>query len=527
MKIFRFAILAIAAALPFVQAAAAGGQPKPGGTLTFLVEPEPPALVGIAHTAGPTQKVTAKVTEGLLAYDDNLNPVPQLATSWSVSDDGLRYTFKLRAGVKWHDGVDFTSADVAQSIKLLQQYHPRGRGTFKNVVTVETPDALTAVIVLSKPAPYLLKAFAASESPIVPKHIYGDGDPATNPATSAPIGTGPFVFKEWVRGNYILYERNPNYWDKPKPYVDKLIVKFIPDAAARTAAFETGEVDIGGETPVPLSEIERLKGLPQLSFETRGYNYGPSVTRIEFNLSNPYLKDVRVRRAIAHAIDRNVILNTVYYGYGTISPTPISPLLSQYFDPDTPSYEYDPQKAEQLLDEAGFKRGADGIRFHLDHDFLPYGDTYKRTADYIAQALRKVGIDVTIRSQDFATYIKRVYTDRQFDFTNNSMSNLFDPTLGVQRLYWSRNFKPGVPFSNGSGWNNPAADAALEAAAVELDEAKRKEEFRTFQRLVAEDVPDITLLTLNQFTIFNKRVHDHTIGAGGLNENFAQVWVDQ
>jgi peptide/nickel transport system substrate-binding protein len=527
MKTFRSTIIAVATALLSFHSVSAFAEPKHGGTLTFLVEPEPPALVGIAHTAGPTQKVNAKVTEGLLAYDHDLNAVPQLATEWSVSDDGLRYTFKLRAGVKWHDGQDFTSADVANSIKLLQQYHPRGRGTFKNVTTVETPDPLTAVIVLSKPAPYLLKAFSASESPIVPKHIYGDGDPATNPATSAPIGTGPFVFKEWVRGSHILYERNPNYWDKPKPYVDRLIVKFIPDAAARTAAFETGEVDIGGETPVPLSEIERLKALPQLGFETKGYNYGPSVTRIEFNLSNPYLKDLRVRRAIAHAIDRNVILNTVYYGYGIVSPTPISPLLAQYFDTDAPVYAYDPAKAEQLLDEAGFPRRADGTRFHLDHDFLPYGDTYKRTADYLAQALRKVGIDVTIRSQDFATYIKRVYTDRQFDFTNNSMSNLFDPTLGVQRLYWSKNFKPGVPFSNGSSWNNPAADAALEAAAVELDEAKRKEYFLTFQRLVVDEVPDITLLTLNQVTIFNKRVKDHTIGSGGLNENFADVWIDQ
>ena len=97
----------------------------------------------------------------------------------------------------------------------------------------------------------------------------------------------------------------------------------------------------------------------------------------------------------------------------------------------------------------------------------------------------------------------------------------------MQRLYWSKNFKKGVPFSNGSGWSNPAADAALEAAAIELDDAKRKEYFLTFQRLVVDEVPDITLLTLNQFTIFNKRVHDHTIGAGGLNENFADVWVDQ
>lgn len=215
--------------------------PQRGGTLNFLVDPEPPVLLAIAHTAGPTTKVTAKTNEGLLAYDFDLNPKPQLATSWEVSADGLTYTFHLRDGVKWHDGVPFTSADVQRSILLLKQYHPRGRNTFANVDRVETPDDLTAVIVLTKPAPYLLTAFAAQESPIVPAHIFpADTDPATNPAVNAPIGTGPFVFKEWVRGSHIVYERNPDYWDTGKPYIDQLVVRFIPDPGARAAALETG-----------------------------------------------------------------------------------------------------------------------------------------------------------------------------------------------------------------------------------------------------------------------------------------------
>jgi len=344
--IFRRTILAALSlsATPFVRPAWAD-TPQRGGTLNFLVEPEPPALSTIANSAGPSTKVSGKVLEGLLTYDLQMAPRPQLATSWSVSPDGLRYSFKLRQGVKWHDGADFTSADVATSIGLLKQYHPRGRGTFANVVTVETPDPQNAVIVLSQPAPYLLSAFAASESPIVPRHLYEGTDPATNHYTNAPIGTGPFVFKEWVRGSHIIYERNPNYWDSPKPYIDRLVVKFIPDSAARTAAFESGEVDIGGESPVPLSEVERLKQDKRIGVETAGYNYSPTVTRIEFNLDNLYLRDLRVRRAIAHAIDRKVILNTVWYGYGIISPTPISPSLAQYFNPTTQSYAYDPRKA--------------------------------------------------------------------------------------------------------------------------------------------------------------------------------------
>lgn len=200
-----------------------------------------------------------------------------------------------------------------------------------------------------------------------------------------------------------------------------------------------------------------------------------------------------------------MILDVVYYGQGKIATTPIGPNLPKWSAPETPVYDYDPAEAEALLDAAGFPPGADGVRFKLVHDPLPYGDSPKRTGEYIQQALKAVGIDVELRSQDFATYIKRVYTDRDFDFTNNLMGNTFDPTLGVQRLYWSKNFKKGVPFSNGSGWNNPEADAALEAAAVETDEVKRRAQFARFQELVYEEVPSITLLNYDQITIFNKR----------------------
>jgi len=181
----------------------------------MLVEPEPTTLVALTNCADRTMLVSAKVTEGLLSYDFDLAPLPQLATGWSVSGDGLRLTFELRQGVRWHDGHPFTSADVAFSIRVLKEIHPRGRATFAALAEVQTPDPHTAIFVLSKPAPFILSALAACESPIVPKHLYDGADPATN--GNAPIGTGPFLFKEWVRGSHIVYERNPDYWDAPKP----------------------------------------------------------------------------------------------------------------------------------------------------------------------------------------------------------------------------------------------------------------------------------------------------------------------
>jgi peptide/nickel transport system substrate-binding protein len=524
----RRSFLGISAAA--LGAAMIGGSPAfaapvRGGSATLLLSAEPPVLTTIAHTAFNSVYVSAKTTEGLLTYDFDLNPKPLLATEWSISDDGLNYTFKLRPGVKWHDGQDFTSADVAYSITTLKEVHPRGRNTFLNLVEVQTPDPLTAVLVLSKPAPYLISALAAAESPIVPKHIYEGTKADENPANLSPIGTGPFKFKEWVRGSHIVYERNPEYWDQPKPYLDTLIVRFIPDVAARAIAIETGEVDLAPGAPIPYSDLARFETLPNIGFETNGYQYANGVSRVEFNLEKPFFQDVRVRRAFAHVIDRNVIKNTINYGYGATITGPINPNLTKWYVADLKTYPIDTAAAEKLLDEAGFPRGADGIRIKLNVDYVPSGDTYKRGAEYIKQALAAVGVEVSVRSQDFATYTKRIYTDRDFDFAFEGMSNLFDPTVGVQRLYWSKNFKPGVPFSNGAAYKNPEVDALLEAAAVELDPVKRVAQWKQIQEILVEDLPAIDIVSSPEITIYNKRIADHTIGAEGNAGSLADAYI--
>ncbi|WP_404294341.1 ABC transporter substrate-binding protein (plasmid) [Microvirga sp. RSM25] len=499
--------------------------PKRGGTAVFLLSAEPPVLTTIAHTAYNSVFVSAKVTEGLLTYDFNLNPKPLLATDWAISEDGLTYTFKLRENVKWHDGRPFTSADVAYSIQTIKEVHPRGRNTFLNLIEVQTPDPLTAVFRLSKPAPYLITALAAQETPIVPKHLYEGTKAAENPVSLAPVGTGPFRFKEWVRGSHIVYERNPDYWDQPKPYLDRLVVRFIPDPAARAIAIETGEIDVAPSTPIPLHELSRFEQLPHIGFDPRGYQYQNGITRIEFNLEKPFFQDLRVRQAFAHTIDRTVIRDTVNYGYGAAIAGPINPNLAKWYVPDLKTYATDAKKAEALLDEAGYRRGADGIRIKLFHDYVPSTDSSKRSAEYVRQALAKIGVDVTVRTQDFATYTKRIYTDRSFDFAFEGMSNLFDPTVGVQRLFWSKNFKPGVPFSNGSKYSNPKVDELLEAAAIELDDAKRVQQWTAIQRQIVEDLPEIGIGTSPDTTIFNKRIANHTTGAEGTGGSLADAYI--
>jgi peptide/nickel transport system substrate-binding protein len=517
------AALAVVSTLPgfaFAQSAT----PTPGGSVSINIGTEPPVLVLIAHTAGAAYYISGKTTEGLLTYDENFEPQPLLATEWEVAEDGLRYAFKLREGVKWHDGTDFTAEDVAFSILALKEHHPRGRATFASVEEVNVLGPHEIELILSKPAPFLLTAFASFEAPIVPKHLYEGTNIPENPHNVAPVGTGPFTFVEWVRGSHVILKKNENYWGEGKPYLDQLIIRFIVDPAAAVAAIESGEVQVSVAN-VPLTDIDRLKANPNLVVDTRPAPYSPSIARAEFNLENPYLADVKVRHAIAHAIDKDFIVNTIYLGYATRLDGPVSPDLARFYNPDVPKYEFDPAKAEALLDEAGYPRGADGFRFKLFVDPTQPSGPPKQTGEYFVQALAKVGIQVELRTQDFATFVKRIFTDRDFDIAIEGMSNLYDPTVGIQRLYWSKNFKVGLPFSNGSKYENPEVDRLLETAAVEIDPAKRLQLFNDFQRIVVEDLPTLDIVTPASITISDKRVQGLKIGAEHLWTNGADIYL--
>jgi peptide/nickel transport system substrate-binding protein len=235
------------------------------------------------------------------------------------------------------------------------------------------------------------------------------------------------------------------------------------------------------------------------------------------------LSKLQVRRAIAHVIDRRAIIRDAWLGYGQPAFGPISPDLKKFCAPDLATPAFNPAEAERLLDDAGLPRGSDGIRLRLTLDYVPAGDGYHRTAIWISTALRALGIEATVRSQDFPAYIRRVYTDRDFQFTVGRMNNMFDPSVGVQRVFWSKSFQPGVPFSNGSHYASREADTALERAAVETDPALRREYFLQFQRTVVADLPDVTLLVPGQITIASKGVVGHTLTADGAAANLAET----
>jgi len=496
--------------------------PNQGGTLTWLVTPEPASIIPLTTTAGGNAELGPKVVEGLLTYDKDLNPKPLLATAWSVSKDGLEYRFTLRQGVKWHDGKPFTSADVAFSILTLKQVHPRGRSTFSNVTDVKTPDPFTAIIELSKPAPFLLTALSASESPIIPKHLYEGTDIISNPYNSAPIGTGPFIYKSFVHGSYIILERNPDYWDKPKPYIDEIIVRFLPDAAARAAALESGDANLGDQA-IPLSDVKRFAALPNFTVDATNWPYNSNHQQLIFNLDTPVLKDKAVRKAISQAIDVNALNRVVWYGYGQVSAAAIGVANTKYHDADIHYFPYDVAQANAALDAAGLKRGPDGKRFKLRLLYNPFQEA--RAADFVRQSLARIGIDGEIETYDFATYVKKAYTDRAFDITLEALANMFDPTVGVQRVFWSKNFKIGLPFSNAAHYSNPEVDRLLEAASVETDEAKRRQLFIQFQQIVHDDIPSIEFGANPSITIASKKVKDYAVTGEGMRGSFAGLYI--
>ena len=498
-------------------------QPVRGGSLKWIVTPEPSSLIPLTTTAGTSAEIGPKIVEGLLRYDENLKPYPQLATAWTVSPDGLQYRFTLRKGVKWHDGKDFTAKDVAFSINTLKAHHPRGRSTFANVTQIQTPDSHTAVVVLSKPAPYLITALAGAESPIIPKHLYEGTDIVTNRHNNAPVGTGPFIFKELVRGSHVILTRNPNYWDAPKPYLDEIVIRIIPDAAARAAALESADAHLAGQA-IPLSDVSRFSKLPGIKVIATNWPYVSNHQQLIFNQDTPVLQNLAVRRALAKAIDVNALNKVVWYGYGTPSAAAIGSANKRYHNTEIKYFPVNIKEAEAELDAAGYRRGKDGVRFKLRLLYNPFQE--KRASDFVRQSLAKIGVDAVIENYDFATYVKKAYTDRAFDITLEALANVFDPTVGVQRVFWSKNYKVGLPFSNAGHYVNPKADSLLESAAVEVDENKRREQFLQLQQVIAEDVPSVEFGANPSIAIVSSKLH-HNMNATavGLRDNFANFYL--
>ena len=501
-----------------------------GGTLAFLVQPEPPTLASYVSTSGPIGLVMPKVYEGLFDYDNDGKMVPMLAESYEMSADGKTVTFKLRKNVRWHDGKPFTSADVKFTIlEVLKKVHPRGPNSFREVSRIDTPDDHTAIFHLDNPAPYMMRSFSAYESPMVPMHLLEGQDVKSASLANNPVGTGPFKFVEWKKGQYIRLDKNEDYWQEGLPYLDRIVGRFIPDASTRTAAMENGEVMYAAYNAIPNIDAVRLKERDDIGVTTDGYSMINPMALIEFNTIEGPFVDPAIRRAISTAIDRRFMIDTIFFGYGK----PATSALSSNFKATNlhaamPNYPEtgDVAAANAMLDAAGYAKDANGVRMRAVLDIIPYGEDWRRAGEYLKQVMGDIGIEVELRYEDVPTWLKRVYHNYDFEMNINYFYQLPDPVLGVHRHYGTNQIRQGTHFVNSSRYSNPELDALLDSGSKEPDAAKRTATYKEVQEILAQDMPVVNLFELEFLTVYNTQLKGAYGSAMGAYGSFREAWLD-
>lgn len=476
-----------------------------GGTLVVAIGTDPGHLNPAITTSGGTHTASELLYNGLVGLDDELAPTPELAESWEIQDDGAQYTFKLREGVVWHDGTPFTSADVKYTFEeVLLKLHSRTRASVGPALAgIDTPDDQTVVFRFKQPYAPLLQQLDVTEAPILPKHLYEGTDPAENPVNLAPVGTGPFAFVSYAPESEIRLKRNESYWAEGLPLLDEVVMRVIPETGSQIVALEAGEVDWVWNVPGP--DESRLDGDPNIDLLRTDRNPGGSncIMTMSFNLEKPILQDLRVRQAIAQAIDRQPFVDNILFGQGRVAEAPISSGIAWAHATGLEMPAFDNAAAAASLDEAGWVAGDDGKRTAsgvegvddgtpLTLDFLHF-PAFSRYGELLRTQLAAVGIDLTLEPLDPPVFAETVFTNRDFDTNIISYCNGPDPEIGVRRMFDSRQIGP-VPFSNAAAYSDPAVDALFDEAQQTVDLTARGEIYRKIQETVVAAQPYVWIV---------------------------------
>ncbi len=509
-------ILAAALLLP-------AGVMADGGTLIWGRGGDSVSLDLAQATDGESIKAGIQMLENLVIFgQDSMNVQPQLAESWTVSDDGLTWTFILRQGVTFHDGTPFNAQAVYDSFaRIIDKTHPLyGYGKWRylslslgQVERIDIIDDYTIALKTKKPYAPLLNNLALWLCPILSPTAMAE---YKDQIGRHPVGTGPFKFVKWVKDDQIVMERFDDYWGQ-KARVDKIILKSIPEPSARLMALQSGTVDIADD--LDPDSITMVKKNPNLAVIQR-----PSVNvgYLALNTEKPALKDVRVRQAINHAIDKDTLIQAIFQGMAIPAKNPFAPSIWGYNDAIQP-YDYNPDKAKKLLAEAGFDKSQT-----LELWAMPVSRAYMpepvKTAELIQAYLAAVGIDARIVRMDWGAYLKKTANGEHDMCMLGWLGGNADPDNFLYGLLSADTAKtPGA--ANVALWKNAEfTDLCVQAQKL-FDKEQRIQRYLKAQELFHQDAPWVPLAHTTIVRCYNKRLHDVPLRPNGLN-SFQMVYKD-
>jgi peptide/nickel transport system substrate-binding protein len=496
----------------------ASSEPRRGGTLTMGIQRDVVSMHPMQGTASTEQAIRELMFETVTGLDAEDQVQPNLAESWAISSDGRVYTFRIRKGVRFHNGQELTADDVKYSIDYTMDAKNGAYGyeTLSIISRADTLDKHTLRVTLKKPSPAFISALADMQSfPVVPKGSLPEG---AEKIKTFPPGTGPFKFSEWKPRERIVFERNDQYWGH-KPYVDRLVLRPISNETVRFTALRSGDLDLVERVPyewVRQVREGKLKGIGVAEAP------GASWRRLLFNVADPPFNDKKLRQAVAHAMNKNEIGVAAYFGFGR--PTDQRyPAGHAWYIKGVPAANYNMDRARKLLEESGFVGKTVKI-------LVEQSQVREAEAQALQSQLKKIGLNVEIETVDRGAFLTRQRRG-DFEFMTEGGAYFPDPWPTYAPPYACAGDPRKRAGNNRSGYCDKEIDAWLDQLEVEHDRAKRRKLLEQILVKLSDDLPEIPIATVSRFFAFRDHVKGFTtdregryLWAGG---GVTRVWLEK